>query len=329
MHIGNLAVGGSGMVIIEMTNVSPEGRITPNCLGLYNDETEAALKRVIDFCKSQTDAPIAVQLAHAGRKASTQPPWTGRANFELADGGWQPLAPSVLTASDDALTPREMNLQDIEQLKQQFIDATRRALRVGFDAIEVHAAHGYLLHQFLSPLSNQRDDQYGGSRENRMRLPLEIFKLMRAEWPEDKPMGTRISAIDWIDGGLTLEDSTEFSRQLDDAGCDWLDVSSGGLASNQQIKTGPGYQLPFAEAIKPHVKMPIMTVGMITDAHQADSIIQQGQADMVAIGRGMLYNPRWSWHAATALNYEINFPNQYMRCKPALIDDIFADKKPK
>ncbi len=317
MHIGNLCSGKSGMVIIEMTNVSAVGRITPNCLGLYNDETQAALQKVVSFCKTQTDSPIAVQLAHAGRKASTLPPWTGRASLAIDQGGWQPLAPSDVDFGDNDNLPRAMTLDEIAQLKTDFVNSTKRANEIGFDAIEVHAAHGYLLHQFLSPLTNLRDDQYGGSLENRMRLPLEIFAAMREVWPEEKPMGVRISATDWVDQGWDLSQSEVFAKELDKLNCDWLDVSSGGLHPKQRITTGPGYQLPFAEAIKKHIDMPIMSVGEITQAQQANQIIQNGQADLVAIGRAMLYNPRWTWHAATELNVDLTYPNQYLRCRPA------------
>jgi 2,4-dienoyl-CoA reductase-like NADH-dependent reductase (Old Yellow Enzyme family) len=326
MHLGNLCIGGSGMVIIEMTNVTPEGRITPNCMGLYNDETEESLKRIIDFCKSISDTPIAVQIAHAGRKASTRPPWGGREPLTPDNGGWQTVAPSAVASGPGAQVPRALEADEIEQLVDYFTGATQRAARIGFDAVEVHGAHGYLLHQFLSPLSNQRQDHYGGSLENRMRFPLDVFAAMRNEWPSDKPMGMRISATDWAEGGWDMQQSISLARALELMGCDWLDVSSGGLSPDQEIPSGPGYQVPFAEEMKQHTNMKIMTVGMITEPEQAEEIIFSGKADMVAIARGMLYNPRWTWHAAEKLGGSVHYPKQYLRCRPHVRNDVFADR---
>ena len=230
MHLGNLAVAGNGLLIVEMTNVTPEGRITPNCMGLYDDACEQALMRVIAFCRANSGSPLGIQLAHAGRKASTRPPWQGRAALLPDEGGWQPLAPSAVAASDDDLLPRALGSDEIDGLIIAFAQAAQRALHIGFDAIELHAAHGYLLHQFLSPLSNRRDDAYGGSLENRMRLPLAVFDAVRAVWPDDKPLGVRLSATDWLDdeGGQTVEDTVVLARALAARGCDLLDVSSAG-----------------------------------------------------------------------------------------------------
>jgi 2,4-dienoyl-CoA reductase-like NADH-dependent reductase (Old Yellow Enzyme family) len=316
MHLGNLGIGGSGMVITEMTNVSPEGRITPGCMGLYNHQTEESFKRVIDFCKSVSDTPITIQLAHAGRKASTRPPWEGRQPLTQTTGGWQTVAPSAIPGEPGAQVPKALTTDEIEQLVDRFVEAVKRAQRIGFDAIEVHGAHGYLLHQFLSPLGNQRQDDYGGSLENRMRFPLEVFQAMRETWPSDKPMGMRISATDWVEGGWDISQSLELVKALESLGCDWLDVSSGGISPEQVIPTGPGYQLPLAEAIKPQTNMKVMTVGMITNPEQAEEIISSGKADLVALARAMLYNPRWTWHAAEQLGGSVQYPNQYLRCRP-------------
>jgi NADPH2 dehydrogenase len=325
MHLGNLAIGGHGMIIIEMTNVTPDGRITPNCMGLYNDETENALKRIVDFCKAHSDTPVAVQLAHAGRKASTRPPWDGREPLTPGNGGWITQAPSAVANAPGAQVPKALETDEITGLVESFVDATIRAQRIGFDAIEVHGAHGYLLHQFLSPLSNLRQDHYGGSLENRMRFPLEVFKAMRDSWPPDKPMGMRISATDWVDGGWDMPQSLVLARELESMGCDWLDVSSGGLTTNVKIPTGPGYQVPYAEQIKANSQMKIMTVGMITEPQQAEEIVACNKADMVAIARGMLYNPRWTWHAAEKLGVSLEYPKQYLRCRPHVQGDVFAD----
>lgn len=319
MHLGQFAVSNPGMIIIEMTNVAPAGRITPYCTGLYDEHTEAALKRVFDYVKSLADVPMTIQLAHAGRKASTRPPWESGSSISIEDGGWQTVAPSALSHSDSAAQPRALSTMEVEGLVEAFASAAERAQRIGFDAIELHGAHGYLLHQFLSPLSNQRDDQYGGALENRMRFPLQVFDAVRAAWPEEKPLGMRISATDWIDGGWDLQQSLLLARELDQRDCDFLDVSSGGLADEQKVKTGPGYQVPFAEQIKQQTGLTVMTVGMITEAQQAEKIIASGQADLVAIARGFLYNPRWVWHAAQKLGYPLTYPNQYLRCAPSRI----------
>lgn len=319
MHLGQFAVSNPGMIIIEMTNVTADGRITPFCTGLYDDKTEAALKRVIDYVKSLADVPIAIQLAHAGRKASTRPPWESGSSISIEDGGWQTVAPSAISHGSSAIQPRALSTMEVEDLVAAFASAAERAQRIGFDAIELHGAHGYLLHQFLSPLSNQREDQYGGSLENRMRFPLQVFDAVRAAWPEEKPLGMRISATDWIDGGWDLPQSLSLAHELEQRHCDFIDVSSGGLADTQKVKAGPGYQVPFAEQIKQQTALAVMTVGMITEAQQAENIIKSGQADLVAIARGFLYNPRWVWHAANKLGHPLEYPNQYLRCAPSRI----------
>jgi NADPH2 dehydrogenase len=318
MHLGQFAVAGPAMIIIEMTNVAPAGRISPYCMGLYNDKTESALKRVIDYVKSLADIPIAVQLAHAGRKGSSRPPWDGGGQVPIAEGGWQTVAPSAVSHSSSAQPPHPLSKDELEDLVTAFALSAERAERIGFDAIELHGAHGYLLHQFLSPLSNFRDDEYGGSLENRMRFPLAVFDAVRAAWPDHRPLGMRVSATDWIKDGWDLEQTTVLAKELDKSNCDWLDVSSGGLSDEQRVQTGPGYQVPFAENIKQNTNLTVMTVGMITEPQQAEDIVASGQADLVALARGFLYDPRWVWHAANELGYDFKYPNPYLRCAPSI-----------
>jgi 2,4-dienoyl-CoA reductase-like NADH-dependent reductase (Old Yellow Enzyme family) len=314
LHLGSLANSGAGLLIVEATGVELAGRITHGCAGLANDENEAAMKRVIVSCKRFGTARIGIQLGHAGRKASAMRPWEGKTLSEpLAEGGWQTKSASALPFAPGWHVPEAYTLEGIEQLKGAFVEATRRAERIGFDLIEIHAAHGYLLHQFLSPLSNQRTDQYGGSLDNRIRLPLEIFAAMRAVWPKHKPLGIRISAVDWVDGGITIEDSIYFAGKLKAAGCDFIDVSSAGNDPRQKIVLGPGYQVPFAEAIKKATGIPVMAVGLITEAEQAEAIVANGQADMVAIARAFLDDPHWAWHAAYKLGAEFPVSPQYAR----------------
>lgn len=318
MHLGSLSVCGAGMMMVEMTNVEARGRISPFCLGLYDDDNERALARVVAFCRRWSDIRIGVQLAHAGRKASTLPPWQERAPVAPDAGGWQTVSASSIAASDRAPPPVALSAGEIAALVDAFAAAARRARRIGFDAIELHGAHGYLLHQFLSPVSNRREDAWGGSLENRMRFPLEVFDAVRGEWPDDRPLGVRISARDYLAGGWSLEDSIAFAHALAARGCDWIDVSSGGIAAGERIATGPGYQVPFAERIRRDTGLVTMAVGMITEARQAEAIVAGGQADLVALARGMLYDPRWPWHAAAELGAEVAYPNQYLRCKPQL-----------
>lgn len=317
MHLGALSNSGAGLLIIEATAVEPEGRITHGCLGLYSDENEKALKKVIDACRRFGAAKIGIQLGHAGRKASCKRPWESKAhNDVLTENAWQTKAPSAVPFGEGWHAPTALSQQGLEEVMAAFVAATRRADRLGLDLIELHGAHGYLLHQFLSPLSNKREDAWGGSLENRMRFPLEVFKAMRAAWPESKPMGVRISAVDWVDGGITIEDSIEFARRLKDLGCDFIDVSSGGNHPAQRITIGPGYQVPFAEQIKKAVGIPVMAVGLITEPLQAEAIVAEGRADFVALGRAFLDNPHWGWHAAYRLGAEPKLPNQYLRVGP-------------
>ena len=315
MHLGKFAISGAAMVIVEATGVTMEGRITPHCLALTNDAQEAALARVLQFCRRHGQARMAIQLAHAGRKGSSRRPWEPGPTLMPANGGWVPEAPSAIAYSDQGPAPRAMTLADLERVKAAFVASTRRALRLGFDAIEVHGAHGYLLHEFLSPLANVRDDEYGGSRENRLRYPLEVFRAMRAVWPDDRPMGVRLSAVDWADGGITLDDTVYYATELRKAGADWIDVSSGGLVAHQKITVGPGYQVPFSERVRRETGATTMAVGLITEAAQAEQILARGQADLIAIARAALRNPHWAWHAADALGAEIPVPPQYVRAR--------------
>ena len=314
LHLGSLSNSGAGLLIVEATGVELIGRITHGCTALENDENEAAMARVIASCKRYGTAKIGIQLGHAGRKASCKRPWESKAVSDpLTDDAWQTKSASAVAYAPGWHVPSAYTLAEIEQLKATFVAATRRAERIGFDLIEIHGAHGYLLHQFISPLSNKRTDQYGGSRENRIRLPLEIYAAMREVWPKHKPLGIRISAVDWVEGGLTIEDSIFFAQKLKDAGCDFIDVSSGGNDPSQKIVLGPGYQVHFAEAIKKATGMPVMAVGLITEPEQAEAVVASGQADMVALARGFLDDPHWAWHAAWKLGAEVPVSVQYAR----------------
>ena len=327
IHLGQLALGGVGLLCIEATAVEAIGRITPACLGLYSDENESALRRVLAALRHYGDTPLAIQLAHAGRKASSYAPCDGGKLIAREAGRWEPIAPSALAFSETEPAPREMNAADLARVREAFVQAAQRSARLGIDAIELHAAHGYLLHEFLSPLSNRRGDSYGGSLENRMRFPLEVFAAVRAVWPAAKPLGVRISASDWIEGGWDLAQSIEFARRLKAAGCDWIDASSGGLAPGQKIALGPGYQVPFAEAIRKEVGITTIAVGLITEPKQAEDIIASGRADMVALARGMLYEPHWAWRAAAELGGELRAPKQYWRAPSRGAEAIFRSAK--
>ena len=327
IHLGQLALGGAALLCVEATAVEAIGRITLNCLGLYSDDNETALRRVLEAVRRHSDVPLAIQLAHAGRKGSSHTPWDGGKLIATEAGCWEPIAPSALPFSPSEPPPREMNAADLARVRDAFVQTTRRAAALGFDAVELHAAHGYLLHEFLSPLANRRSDRYGGSLENRMRFPLEVFSAVREVWPEAKPLGVRISASDWIEGGWDLPQSTEFARQLKAADCDWITASSGGLAPEQKIPLGPGYQVPFAEAIRKEVGIPTVAVGLITEPRQAEDLIAAGRADMVALARGMLYEPHWAWRAAAELGGQVHAPKQYWRAAPRGREAIFRDAK--
>lgn len=325
IHLGQLAIGGAGLLCLEATAVEPAGRITPGCLGLYSDENEAALAKILASVRRISPIPLAIQLSHAGRKASSKVPWKGGALIRPVEGGWQTFGPSALPHAAHEPPPAAIDEAGLSRLRDAFALAAVRAARLGFDALELHAAHGYLLHQFLSPLTNQRSDGYGGSLANRMRFPLQVFDGVRAAWPADKPLGVRISTTDWVAGGWTPEDSIAFSLELKQLGCDWIDVSSGGVSAQQKIPLGPGYQVHLSEKIKHATAMTTMAVGLITDPHQAEQIIASGKADMIALARGVLYDPRWVWHAAAELGGTVFYPPQYSRCVPRDKQHIFEN----
>lgn len=318
MHLGHLAISGAGLMICEATGVSAEGRITPDCTGLYSDENEAAFARLVAFCRSIAPLKLGIQLGHAGRKGSTRAPWLDGGTLTEAEGAWVPDAPSPLPYLESWAMPSALDEGGLERVKEDFAGAARRAARIGFDLLEVHAAHGYLLHQFLSPLSNVRKDGYGGSLEGRMRFPLDVFEAVRAAFPADRPVTVRLSATDWVDGGWDLAQSEVFCHRLKALGCDLVHVTSGGLDQRQQIVTGPGYQTEMAARLRQTVDIPTMAVGQITDPLQAETIVRTGQADMVALARGLLWDPRWVWKAAVALDAELELPAPYARANPAL-----------
>ena len=324
IHLGHLALSGAGMLITEATAVEPDGRITLGDLGLYDDKTEAALKPVLAAIRRYSKIPVVTQLAHAGRKASSELPWQGGQQLPVSKGGWIAHAPSALPQKDGEAAPAALDKSGLALIRNAFIESTKRAIRLGYDGIEVHSAHGYLLHEFLSPLSNQRTDEYGGSLENRMRFPLEIFEAVRATFPAEKPIGVRVSASDWVDGGWDIQQTIVYTKELKKRGADWLDASSGGVSPKQQIKLGPNYQVPFAEAVKKETGIVTMTVGLITDPRQAEDIVASGKADLVALARGALYDPRWPWHAAAALGATVDAPPQYWRSPPHEHKDLFG-----
>ena len=317
MHLGQYAVSGAGLVLTESTYVAAEARNTPMCLSLYNDEQEQAITRIKRFFDAYGNARFGVQLCHAGRRASAKEPWLGGGPRRVDEGGHASVAPSPLAISAKWPQPRELTLTEITGIRDAFVGAAQRALRAKVDLIELHCAHGYLLHQFLSPLSNQRSDHYGGSLANRMRFPLEAFEAVRAVWPADKPLGVRVSATDWVAGGWDLDQTIQYARALDALGCDFIDVSSAGLSEQQKITVGPGYQTPFAAAIKQAVNMKVIAVGLITSAWQAETILMTGQADMIGLARAVMYDPRWPWHAAYELGEKLTYPRQYERAHPS------------
>jgi 2,4-dienoyl-CoA reductase-like NADH-dependent reductase (Old Yellow Enzyme family) len=315
MHIGHMAQSGAAAFTIEATAVTPDGRISYADVGLYDDASEAAMAKVLQSVRAYSDMPMVVQLAHAGRKASSARPWDGGHQLPPSDpNGWQTVAPSAIGYAPDHNPPDMLDERGLDRIRTAFAAAAARAKRLGIDAIQLHGAHGYLLHEFLSPLSNQRDDRYGGSLENRMRFPLEIFDAVRAEF--DGPITMRLSGTDWVEGGWTVADSVLFSQALEAKGCAAIHVSSGGLHPDQKIELKPGYQVPLAREIKQAVSIPVIAVGLITDPHQAEQILADGDADAIAIARTALYDPRWPWHAAAALGASVKAAPQYLRCQP-------------
>ena len=313
-HINNLALSGAAMFCIEATHVEAIGRITPGCLGLWNDATEAALKPILASVRKRSKTAVMIQLAHAGRKASTDQPWKGGAPLAPDAGGWQPLGPSALAYNEDHPVPTELTADQIREIVDQFADAARRALAAGFEVAEIHGAHGYLIGNFLSPHSNHRTDAYGGSYENRTRFALEVVDAVREVWPEDKPLFFRVSATDWLEeGGWTADDTVRFAHDLRAHGIDLLDVSTGGNASGVRIPVGPGYQVPFAARVKAETTLPVAAVGLITETEQAEKILSNGEADAVLLGRELLRNPSWARHAARELGGDVHVPDQYHR----------------
>jgi 2,4-dienoyl-CoA reductase-like NADH-dependent reductase (Old Yellow Enzyme family) len=316
-HVGMLVNSGASLVIVEATHVERHGRITHGCMGLYSDESEAALKRVIDFCRRVGAAKLGIQLAHAGRKASAQRPWEGGASLKPDEDPWETIAPSALPFGPGWHIPRTMEPNDFERVRSAFAAAAQRAVRIGFDTIELHMAHGYLAHSFMSPIANRRTDEYGGSAENRMRFPREIAEAVRQVVPRAIALGARITGSDWIDGGLTPADAVFCAKTLKAIGFDYVDVSSGGISSEVRTPTTPGYNVEIAQQLRA-TGIATRTVGLIVTAQHAEAIVAEGKADMVALARAALDDPRWGWHAARALGAEVKRPNQYLRSGPTL-----------
>ena len=312
VHLGSRAVGGAGLVLTEATAVSPDGRISPQDLGIWDDGHVAGLAHCVRFIHSQKTL-AGIQLAHAGRKASTARPWDGGAKIAPEQGGWEPVGPTNEPFTGTYATPRALTLADITGIVAAFAHAAQRALEAGFDVIELHAAHGYLIHEFFSPLVNTRTDEYGGSFDNRIRLGLEIVDAVRTVWPDHLPMFVRISATDWKDGGWELNQAIKLAKRLREHGVDLVDCSSGGAVHDQQISAGPGYQVPFAEAIRSEAQVATGAVGLITDAEQANAIIGSGKADVVLLARELLRDPYWPLHAANKLGKWVPWPAQYLR----------------
>ena len=315
VHLGSRAIGGAALVITEAAAVTAEGRISPGDLGIYDDAHVEILQRIVRFIHAQGSA-AGMQLAHAGRKGSTQRPWDGHNGVAPGDGGWIPVAPTATPFSDAFPIPRVLETREVRDIVAAFRDAALRARNAGFDVIELHGAHGYLIHEFLSPLTNTRTDEYGGSFENRIRFCLEVVDAVRQVWPERSPLWLRVSATDWVAGGWDVEDSVELAKRVRDRGVDLIDCSSGGLASNQRISVGPGYQVPFADRIRREAHIATGAVGLITSAQQADDIIRQEQADVVLLAREMLRDPYFPLHAARELGVKLPWPVQYFRAAP-------------
>lgn len=326
IHLGHLALSGAGLLILEATAVTSEGRISPWDLGLYSDDNEAALARVLKAIRAYSPMPLAVQLSHAGRKGSSRAPWDGGAQIRPDEPhGWKTVAPSPVPHSADEDVPLALDRAGLDRVREGFVEAARRAARLGLDGIEIHGAHGYLLHQFLSPLANRREDEYGGSLENRMRFPIEVFDAVRAVFPADRPVWMRISATDWVPGGWDIEGTVALSAALKARGCAAIHVTTGGVSPEQAIKLGPGYQVPYAQRVKAEVGLPTIAVGLITEPELAESIIANDEADAISLARAMLYDPRWPWHAAAKLGARVRAPKQYWRSQPRAYKDLFEE----
>lgn len=314
VHLGGRAVGGAALVMVEATAVVAEGRISPFDLGVWSDQQAEALSIIAHFIEEQGSVP-AIQLAHAGRKASTDAPWLSSNALNPEQGGWQVVAPSAIPFSANSPIPRELGKKELDVIVSNFVEAAQRSLQAGFKVVEIHMAHGYLMHQFLSPLSNKRTDAYGGSLENRMRLPLLVAHAVREVWPQHLPLFARISATDWVEGGWDLPQSIELSRKLKDTGVDLIDCSTGGLVGNAKIPVAPGFQVPYASAISKETGIAVGAVGLITGAKQAEEIVAAGLADVVMLARELLRDPYWPLHAAHILGADVNWPKQYLRAK--------------
>jgi 2,4-dienoyl-CoA reductase-like NADH-dependent reductase (Old Yellow Enzyme family) len=324
IHLGHLALSGAGLMILEATAISPEGRISPQDLGLYSDADAAALARVLAAIRAHSTMPVAIQLSHAGRKGSSRAPWEGGAQIPPDEPtGWKTEAPSPVPHSAGEDVPVALDRTGLDRVREDFVRAARRAARLGLDGIEIHGAHGYLLHQFLSPLANKREDEYGGSLENRMRFPIEVLDAVRAAFPAERPVWMRISATDWVPGGWEIEGTVALSKTLKARGCAAIHVTTGGVSPEQAIKLGPGYQVPYAQRVKAEVGLPTIAVGLITEPEQAEAIIANNEADAVSLARAMLYNPRWPWHAAAKLGGRVTAPKQYWRSQPREYRDLF------
>ena len=326
-HINTLALSGAAIFCIEATGVEAIGRITPGCLGLYDDATEAALKPIVASVRKHSKTAVIMQLAHAGRKASSHTPWDGGQLIPVSEGGWRPEGPSAVPHKEGEAPPLALDATGLKRVRDAFVATAKRAERLGLDGLELHCAHGYLLHQFLSPISNRRTDQYGGALENRMRYPLEVFEAVRAAFPSEKPVGVKVSATDWVEGGWDLAQTIELARELKKRGVDWVDASSGGVSPQQKIPLGPGYQVPLAQGVKEATGVTTMAVGLITEAKQAEDIVASGKADMVALARAMLYDPRWGWHAAAELGGQVAAPPQYWRSQPSTQKALFGETR--
>ncbi|WP_375461062.1 NADH:flavin oxidoreductase/NADH oxidase [uncultured Enterovirga sp.] len=316
VHLGSLAMSGASLLVIEATAVEEMGRITHGDLGLYTEENEAALTRIVAFCRKHGSAKLGIQLAHAGRKASSQVPWQGGRALSADGDPWKTVSASALPFADDWHVPEAASEDDLDRIVAAFETATARSVRLGLDLIEVHAAHGYLLHQFLSPISNQRTDAYGGSLENRMRFPLRVFEAVRAAAPASVAVGARITGSDWIEGGVTVEEAVAFASELRARGCHYVDVTSGGISLGAKIELGPGYQVPFAAEVRRRADIPVWSVGLIVTPEQAEDIVASGRADMVALARTVMDDPHWAWNAAQVLGAEVERPPQYARAAP-------------
>jgi 2,4-dienoyl-CoA reductase-like NADH-dependent reductase (Old Yellow Enzyme family) len=328
IHLGHLALSGAGLLIIEATAVLAEGRITPTDLGLYSDANEAALARVLASVRAHSPIKVGLQLAHAGRKASSRAPWDGGLQIPLGEpGAWLAEAPSAIPHSPHEEPPAALDAAGLARVRAGFADAARRAAHLGIEALELHCAHGYLLHEFLSPIANRRDDEYGGSLANRMRFPLEVFEAIREAFTAERPVWARVSATDWVDGGWDLDSTVAFAQALKARGCAAIHVSTGGVSPQQKIALEPGYQVPFAKRLKDEVGLPTIAVGLITEAEQAEAIVASGAADAVGLARAMLYDPRWPWHAAARLGARVQAPKQYWRSQPRELKELFEGAK--